>query len=155
VFFFFSIIRMFNVLGVITYLNDNRHTSRFWKFNTKPTVPMFLFSFSNYVHQRGYCWVELYKGALNFLVILLFNLVISICLDYLKVDLNFMSALNFNILYLFGFFKFKVWEMMKEVRWWSMIPEMLKLNFKNTSTNISIPNHISNDRDHIWHQSNH
>jgi len=65
---------------------------------------MFLFSFSNYVHQRGYCWGELYKGALYFLIILLFNLVISICLDYLKLNLNFMFALNFNILYLFEFF---------------------------------------------------
>jgi hypothetical protein len=27
-----------------------------------------------------------------------------------------------------------------------MIPKMLKLSFKNTSTNISIPNHISNDK---------
>ncbi len=46
---------------------------------------------------------ELYKGALNFLAILLFNLLISICLDYPKLNLNFMFALNFNILYLFGF----------------------------------------------------
>jgi len=64
---------------------------------------MFLFSFSNYIHQRRYCWGELYKGALNFLVIFLFNLVISICLECPKLNLNFMFLLDFNILYLFGF----------------------------------------------------
>jgi hypothetical protein len=29
--------------------------------------------------------------------------------------------------------------------------EMLKLNFNNTSRNISILNHISNDEDHVYH----
>ncbi len=36
-----------------------------------------------------------------------------------------------------------------------MILKMLKLSFKNTSTKISIPNHISNDQDRVWHQQNH
>jgi hypothetical protein len=29
--------------------------------------------------------------------------------------------------------------------------EILIFSFRNTSTNISIPNHISNYNDHIWH----
>jgi hypothetical protein len=29
--------------------------------------------------------------------------------------------------------------------------EMLEFSFRNTPTNISIPNHISNHNDHIWH----
>jgi hypothetical protein len=33
--------------------------------------------------------------------------------------------------------------------------EIFKFNFKNTSTNNSISNHISNDEDHAWHPQRH
>jgi hypothetical protein len=34
--------------------------------------------------------------------------------------------------------------------------EMLKLNYKNTSTNyISVPTHISNDENYVCHIQNH
>jgi hypothetical protein len=49
--------------------------------------------------------------------------------------------------------------MMKEVRYCAWLKEHhacnVQIELKNTSTNISIPNHISNDEAHVWQPQSH
>jgi hypothetical protein len=62
-----------------------------------------------------------------------------------------MFALNFDMIHLF---KFLVWiegnkMIMFEQK--NIVHEMFKFSFKYTLPNISIPNHISNNENHVLH----
>ncbi len=67
----------------------------------------------------------------------------------------------FSIAYIFLNFKLKLkaWKVMKEVRYYAWLKKHhacnVQIEFKNTSTKISIPNHISSDEEHVWQLQSH
>ncbi len=52
-----------------------------------------------------------------------------------------------------------MWGVMKKVGWFCVTKETSCMKYSNlvlkTSINISIPNHILNDEDYIWHPQSH
>jgi hypothetical protein len=88
---------------------------------------------------------------------LLLNVLIIIYFYQFKLNLNFYICIEFWHYIFVWIFSFN-W---KHEEWWrkwdkyvwfkNIMHKMFKFIFKNILTNISILNHISNDKDHVWH----
>ncbi len=62
-----------------------------------------MLNFSTTYVNEDIIWGLLCKGALNFPILLLSTFLTIIYINHFKLNLNFMFALNFGIIYLFEF----------------------------------------------------